>query len=236
MIRDFLHGAGLPFRALQLIAKTPRLLGLSFLCAALASLALVAATWLAWRGGGALADALISGDSGWAHAASLGVHVLLSVALFAVGALTLPNLILAPVQDPLSEATERALGDPATAPSGFIRGTLISLRHTLVRLALMLLGLAVLFPLNFVPVAGSALWFVLSTLWSAFWLSAEYLSGPMARHHRRFREVLGALKKRPGATFGFGLALWVLLWLPVVNCFLMPLAVVAGTLLYREAA
>ena len=50
------------------------------------------------------------------------------------------------------------------------------------------------------------------------------------------REVLATLKKRPGATFGFGLALWLLLWLPVVNCFLMPLAVVAGTLLYREAA
>jgi CysZ protein len=140
------------------------------------------------------------------------------------------------VQDPLSEATERALGDTTTAPSGFIRGTLIALRHTLVRLVLMLVGFAVLFPLNFIPAAGSVVWVVVSTLWSAFWLSAEYLSGPMARHHRRFREVLAALKKRPGATFGFGLALWLLLWLPVVNFFLMPLAVVAGTLLYREAA
>lgn len=215
--------------------KTPRLWGLSLLCAALASLALFAAAWLAWSGGGALAERLISGDSRWAHAASLGLHVLVALPLFAAGALTLPNLLLAPVQDPLSEATERALGDAASAPSGLLRGTLISLRHTLLRLALMVLGFAVLFPLNFVPVAGSVLWFVLSTLWSAFWLSAEYLSGPMARHHRRFREVLSALKKRPGVTFGFGLALWVLLWLPVVNCFLMPLAVVAGTLLYREA-
>ena len=236
MIRDFLHGAALLFRAFQLIAKTPRLLGLSLLCAALASVALLASGWLAWSGAGALASALISGDSGWAHAASVGLHLLLTIPLFAAGALTLPNLLLAPVQDPLSEATERALGETAVAPSGFVRGTLISLRHTLVRLALMLIGFAVLFPLNFIPAAGSVVWVVVSTLWSAFWLSAEYLSGPMARHHRRFREVLATLKKRPGATFGFGLALWLLLWLPVVNCFLMPLAVVAGTLLYREAA
>lgn len=226
----------LPFRALQLLLKTPRLLGLSLLCGALAFFALGFAGWAAWAGGGALAEKLITPDSGWAHAANVGLHVLLAIPLFAAGALTLPNLLLAPVQDPLSEATERALGATTPGPSGFVRGTLISLRHTLVRLALMLLGFAVLFPFNFIPGVGSVVWFVLSTLWSAFWLSVEYLSGPMARHHRRFREVLSVLKQRPGVTFGFGLALWVLLWLPIVNCFLMPLAVIAGTLLYREAA
>lgn len=235
MIRDFLHGLSLPFGALRLILKTPRLLALSLLCAALASIALVFSALAAWAGAGAIADKLISGDSGWANAGSAALHFLLAIPLFAAGALTFPNLILAPVQDPLSEATERALGGNTAAPSGFIRGTLISLRHTLVRLVLMLLGFAVLFPLNFVPGIGSVLWFIISTTWSAFWLSAEYLSGPMARHHRRFREVLSALKKRPGVTFGFGYALWVLLWLPVVNFFLMPIAVVAGTLLYREA-
>jgi CysZ protein len=30
-----------------------------------------------------------------------------------------------------------------------------------------------------------------------------------------------------------GAALYVVLWVPVLNCFLVPLAVVAGTLLFR---
>jgi CysZ protein len=32
---------------------------------------------------------------------------------------------------------------------------------------------------------------------------------------------------------GFGAAVYVLLWLPVLNLFFIPLAVVAGTLLFR---
>jgi hypothetical protein len=68
-------------------------------------------------GAGAIADKLISGDSGWANAGSAALHFLLSIPLFAAGALTLPNIILAPVQDPLSEATERALGGNSAAPS-----------------------------------------------------------------------------------------------------------------------
>ena len=68
MIRDFLHGLSLPFGALRLIFKTPRLLALSLLCAALASIALLFSAWAAWAGAGAIADQLISGDSGWASA------------------------------------------------------------------------------------------------------------------------------------------------------------------------
>ncbi len=231
---NFLHGLALPFSALRLIFKTPKLRGLTIICGLVASLTLVASAVGAWELGGVIAGHLISSDAGWKHAASVGLHVVLTVPLFALLALTLPNLVLSPLQDPLSEHTERTLGPYTPTDGGFVRGTLISLRHTLVRLALMLVGLAVLFPLNLVPGVGSLLWFALSTTWSAFWLAAEYLSGPMARHLHRFRDVLAALRATPARTFGFGYALTLLLWVPVLNVFLMPVAVVAGTLLYRE--
>jgi CysZ protein len=108
----------------------------------------------------------------------------------------------------------------------------VSVAHTLSRLALMAAGLAILLPLHLVPGIGSALWLVLSTLWSAFWLAAEQLSNPMARHLRPFGEVVATLANRPGLAMGFGGVLSVILWVPVVNFFLMPVAVVAGTLMY----
>jgi CysZ protein len=233
---DLFRGLALPLSAFALIVKTPKLLGLSLACAAVTSLTLVAVGWGAWTLGQWGAGQLFGAASGWQHAASLGLGLVFFVMLFVVGALTVPNLLLAPLQDPLSEATEVRCGDftsPPFSPGAALRGIVESLGHTLLRLALMAAGLVVLFPLNLVPGAGSVLWVVLSSVWSMFWIAAEHLSNPMARHLRPFRQVLGALRKRPLLSLGFGATLYVLLWVPVLNFFLMPVAVVAGTLLYR---
>jgi CysZ protein len=190
----------------------------------------------AWSLGQSLSEWMIGAPGGWRHAAAVGLGVVFFVLLFAVGALTLPNLLLAPLQDPLSEATEAKLGGFTAPPFSvglLVTGTLTALRHTLARLALMALGYAVLFPLNLIPVAGSVLYLVLSSVWAMFWLSVEHLSNPMARHLRPFRQVFGVLRRRLALSLGFGATLWVILWVPVLNFFLMPVAVVAGTLLYR---
>lgn len=236
---DLVRGLALPFRAFALIVRTPKLLGLSLLCALVTAVTLLGVGWGSWSLGQALADRLIGAEAGWQHAASIGLGALFFIILFAVGALTLPNLILSPLQDPLSEATEAKLGGFTAPPftvAHTLTGIFTSLRHTLARLVLMALGYVVLFPLNLIPAAGSVIYVVLSSLWAMFWLSVEHLSNPMARHLRPFRQVFGVLKKRIALSLGFGAALYVLLWVPVLNCFLMPVAVVAGTLLYRGLA
>lgn len=233
---DLLRGLWIPLRAFLLILRTPRLLLLSLLCAAVTALTLVGVGWASWALAQRGAGALLSADSGWQHAASIGLSVVFFVMLFVVGALTVPNLLLAPLQDPLSEATEVTCGDfesPPFSVGAVLRGIKESLSHTLVRLGLMALGLLVLFPLHLIPVAGSVLWVVLSSIWSMFWIAAEHLSNPMARHLRPFRQVLKSLRTRLPLALGFGAALYALLWVPVLNFFLMPVAVVAGTLLYR---
>lgn len=233
---DALRGLSLPLRAFGLIVRTPRLLLLSLACAAVTSLTLVAVGVGAWRLGHWGAGALLTADSGWQHAAAVGLGVVFFLVLFIVGALTVPNLLLAPLQDPLSEATEARCGGftpPPFSAGALLRGTLESLAHTLLRVLFMAAGFVVLFPLNLVPVAGNVLWVVLSSTWSMFWLAAEHLSNPMARHLRPFSEVVRTLRRRLPLALGFGAALWVLLWVPVVNFFLMPVAVVAGTLLFR---
>ncbi|MDP2276351.1 MAG: EI24 domain-containing protein [Archangium sp.] len=233
---DLLRGVSIPLRAFTLILRTPKLLMLSLACAAVTGLTLIGVAWGASGLAQRAADALISADSGWQHAASIGLSIVFFIMLFVVGALTVPNLLLAPLQDPLSEATEERCGDFTSPPfslSAITKGIIESLSHTLMRLSLMLLGLAVLFPLHFIPVAGSVSWVALSSIWSMFWIAAEHLSNPMARHLRPFKQVIAALRGRLPLALGFGAALYVLLWVPVLNFFLMPVAVVAGTLLFR---
>lgn len=234
---DLLRGFTLPVRAFVLIFRTPRLLVLSLLCAAVTSFTLIAVAFGAWRLGASLAERLIGAEAGWQHVASIGLGLVFALVLFVVGALTAPNLLLAPLQDPLSEATEVRCGDFTAPPFSMrllLRGTWEALWHTGLRLGFMLLGLVVLFPLNLIPGVGSAAWVAGSSVWTMFWLAVEHLSNPMARHLRPFSQVVTALRRRLLLSIGFGAALWLLLWLPVLNFFLMPVAVVAGTLLFRS--
>jgi CysZ protein len=183
------------------------------------------------------AQALV-GSGGTARevgAATLG-FVLFTLTFF-ITAVTVPNLVLAPLQDPLSEATDVCCGAFTPQPfsvAGLVRGTLEALAHTVLRVLTQLMGLAVLVPLNLIPVAGSALWLVLGSSWSAFCLAIEHLSNPMARHLYPFSQVITALRRRVLLALGFGGALSVLLWVPLLNAFLMPVAVVAGTLLFHS--
>jgi len=233
---DVLRGAALPLKAFALIFRTPRLFGWSLVAAAVTAATLVGLAVGLWPLAQHLADGLVGHDATWQRVTSMGLGVLFFAGAFVVGALTVPNVLLAPLQDPLSEATEVRCGDftpPPFSLPGLVRGTLESLAHTLLRVAFMALGFVVLWPLNLVPVAGGVAWLVLSSTWSMFWLAAEHLSNPMARHLHPFRQVVRALRQRLALALGFGAALWVLLWVPVLNFFLMPVAVVAGTLLYR---
>jgi CysZ protein len=143
---------------------------------------------------------------------------------------------LAPLQDPLSTATEAACGDFAAPPfslARIVRETGIALGHTATRVLLLLAGQAVLLLLNLIPGAGHVAWIVASTLWTMAWLAVEYLDSPMTRHRYTFRDVRRVVWKRLTLSLGFGAALYILLWIPILNFFLIPLAVVGGTLLFR---
>lgn len=234
--QDLTTGFGLVFRALRLIVATPKLLRLSLLCALVTAAVLIAGAVFLWPRAHLWATQLI-GAQGWREVAAFALGLVIFVVAYATCALTLPNLLLAPLQDPLSEVTESAVSDFSPPPftvAAFLRGVWLSLSHTCLRLLLMVLGLALLSPLHFIPVVGSVLWSVVGAVWSSFIIAIEYLSNPMARNFYPFKQVVSALSGRKRLALGFGLGLWLLLWVPVLNSFLVPLAVVAGTLLYRS--
>lgn len=225
---DLWSGLLLVPRAVGLVVRTPRLLGWSALAAAVTAVALAGVGGLAWHLAGTWSTGWVSAP--WARTA---LQLVLFPLLFSAGALTAPNLLLAPLADPLSGSASVACGRPGPPATPLVAATALALRHTLGRLGVVLLGTALLFLLNLVPAVGGGLWVALSTLWSAFWLAVEHLSTPMALRSHPLGEVVGVLRDRLGLALGLGLGLSALLWVPVVNCLLWPVAVVAGTLLFE---
>ncbi len=235
-LSDMWVGFSLPMRAFTLIRQNRKLQRLSALCSAVTFVTLTGwVALLSTQFGGWLHWLWTKPDSWYGQALWYLVGVLTFVVLLAAGASALPLLLLAPLQDPLSEATEELLGEgaaPGFSVQGLARGTYAALRHTFGRVLILLLGYAVFFPLHFIPGAGSVVSTVLSTSWTIWWLAGEYLSAPMARHLYRFRDVRKAMGQRTALMLGFGGALFLLLWVPILNFFLIPIATVGGTLLY----
>jgi CysZ protein len=224
---DFFVGLTLPLEAARTMTRSGRLMLFGLFSSVVTCAALVG-IWLVAHH---LATRWV-GEGGWRTAASFA----LAVMLWVIGALTVPPLVLAPLQDPISEATEAQCGGyqaPAFSLGRLFRSALTSIAHTGSRLSFMLAGFLVLLPLNAVPGVGSAVYGVLSSGWAMWWLAAEYLSGPMARHLLPFRDVIRTMRAHLAVSLGFGLSLYVLLWVPILNFFLVPLAVVGGTLLFR---
>jgi CysZ protein len=234
---DFFQGLALLPRSWGLIFRTPRLLGLSALCALVTLVALGALAVLLGTYTPELLGWLWTRPEAWYGRVLWYVLLaLMFLVLLVVGANVVLPLVLAPLQDPLSERTEELCGNYTSPPfqlGSFLQGLVTSVAHTLARVFFLLLGLAVLFPLNLLPVVGNMAWTVLGTLWTMLWLAGEHLAAPMTRHGYSFAEVRRALRGRWLLCLGFGAGVFVLLWVPILNSFFLPVAVVGGTLLYR---
>lgn len=236
-LSDFAAGLVLPFRGAAMIFRSGKLFGWSALSGLVTLVALVAVFWISFASANDLVNLVFTKPDAWYGQALWYFVVSLTIGvLVVIGANLVPPILLAPLQDPISETTEELLGNYTSPPFSvprMIKGASVSIGHTLARIVFLVLGHAVIFPLHFIPVAGSIAWGVIASLWSMAWIAAEYLDGPMARHLYRFSEVRQTLMKRKALALGFGAAVYVMLWIPVINFFFIPTAVVAGTLLFR---
>lgn len=234
---DFFQGLALPFAATRLIFRSKKLFVLSAISSLVTLASLGAIVWALARWTRPLVSSVwATPDTWYGQAAWYLVLGLTFVLLLVVGANTVPVLLLSPLQDPMSEATEELCGGldrERVSVAGTARQLVTSAGHNLARIGELLVGNALLFALNFIPGVGSTVWAVVAPLWTMGWLAVEYLDGPMARHLYPFRQVRRAVMERLPLCLGFGAAVYILLWIPVLNFFFIPVAVVGGTLLYR---
>jgi len=234
--RDLLQGFSLPFTALGLVFRSRRLLGLTALSSFVTAASLIGLLVGVFRWAPKLTNWMWSRPNDVLIVFWTALLVVVFLLMLVVGASTVPVLLLAPLQDPISEATEALCGGfdpPPFRAAELVRQTVAAVAHTLARIFWLLLGHAALLALNLIPAVGQLAWSVSAPLWTMAWVAAEYLDGPMTRHGYPFSAVRRVVWGRLGLCMGFGAAVYLILWVPILNFFFIPIAVIGGTLLYR---
>jgi len=159
--------------------------------------------------------------------------VLVFFTFSAVGA-----LISSPFNDILSEKTERIITEDEREElfslRGFLDDSLLIFKNQLKSVGLFAGGMLLLFALNLVPGVGPLLYAILSAGWIAFFLVVEYTGYIVARRRLSFREHRRLIAGRSMMMAGLGLALLLILAVPLLQFVMIPLGVVAGTRVVLE--
>jgi CysZ protein len=233
----FFQALFLPLEAWRVIrgdAGLRRLARVSAFVSALCFAGLIVGLWFAAP---SLVSLLWTKPAGWTVIFWDLAAALLFVIGFVVSAQTVPVIVLAPLSERLSIQTERSLGktDDGGGLVRFVAETGRSIRKAILRVTVFAVGHACLLLLWIVPGYGQAAWSAAVFLWSALWLAFEYVDITANRHGLGFRAVIRFLRARPGQALGLGAAIYLLLWVPFLNVFFVPLAVVSAALLFTRA-
>ena len=242
---QFVAGMLYPFRALAFMQRHRlwRAAAVPLAVNAALLLGLTALTWaqvLPLLNRAEASAALMAGD---APVIALGVGFLkwmawlfllpVALALATVATILLGQVIASPFLDVLSERVEVLRSGGQEAPSG-LRRCLYSLSMAVADALWSVLYLALFYLpsllVGWVPGVGVAL----SMLCAALFLAHEFVGLSMTRHFVSYRQRWRAVLRNRWICGGFGLVAAVLWAVPGLNLLLLPLAAVAGTLLFCD--
>ncbi|MDB3935902.1 sulfate transporter CysZ [Granulosicoccus sp.] len=147
------------------------------------------------------------------------------------------NLIGAPFNGLLAERVEAHLTGEITetAPGwlSMIKSIPRLMGSEISKLLYLLICIVPLLILQFIPLINLIAPFLLF-LFGAWMFALEYMDYPMGAHGALFRDVRHALRKRRRAAYGFGSCVALISTVPIINLFIMPVAVAGATALYVD--
>ena len=239
---DFLFGFTYPFRSLRFFFSHPKLIAYSITPMLInlivyGSVFILSYRWLIgsigrWVG----ADQTDAGF--WIEALHIVLIILSFVLLLFICYLlfvVLGGLITAPFNEEISQRVEEIVTQGAIQHKmGFWEDAYISIKGEAEKIVFYLIILFLIFLLNFVPIVGNFFSVVIGTIFSFFYNALDFLDYPMTRKKMKFREKLKVTRSGKMLTYGFGCTAFLLMFLPIVNVFMKPILVVAGTSLYYE--
>jgi CysZ protein len=145
------------------------------------------------------------------------------------------GLVTAPFNEKISQHIETTVtGTDADPHLGLITDIYVSVKAEIQKLVFYFGVLLIIFLMNLVPAIGSVISFALGLLFSFYYNALDFLDYPMTRRQIRFGQKLRATNKGRMLTYGFGCMAFLMMFLPVVNVFMKPILVAAGTSLYFE--
>ncbi|MBI2895280.1 MAG: EI24 domain-containing protein [Deltaproteobacteria bacterium] len=246
-MRRFFRGMRYPFGGMSFVLRTPSVykLALPIVLCAILILGFVLVAGIRWGGG--LIDAVWATperEGFWGGVLSVlhGLYAFVFAAgLVVIGYyvwMALTALVTAPLKDLLSEKIETMRtgreGPPLSLPA-LVSEVGRTLRVEGGKLAVYV---ALMFPLwvaSFaIPWLGQLLLTVVGWYFTAVYLCFDFLDWPMSRRGWGFRHRFGQIRRNQALSLGFGTSCWLLLFVPIVNVFLVPGAVAGGTNLFVD--
>ena len=229
--KNFVQGAALPVQAIRLIFSRSQLIFWSAIPIAIT--ALVYYLLIGYLQG--LAQTFLQASLhtlGWADWIIQSIVFITTIAVWIFAAVTFSfaaALLASPFNDILAERAEEHTSPPLekVESKGFshhVRVARIDLAKTFFTLGASLLALVVCW----IPVINFAAFLSVTLL-----MTFQYVSYPQTR--RRIGLFQGLLLKHHfAASLGLGLTLTFLFSLPIISLFVLPVAVVSGTLLFAQ--
>lgn len=240
-MKDFLFGFTYPFRSLKFFFTHKKLIKYS-IAPMLINLLIYGSVFIfsyKWLMG--LLDTWLGIENTEAgfwlkflHTALLIIGFLLMLFVCYLLFTILGNIVTAPFNEEISQRVEEIVSGNEEHNMGFWEDAYISIKGEIQKLTFYLLILFLIFLLNAVPVAGSVLSAVIGVIFSCFYNALDFLDYPMTRKKMRFRDKLKVTRKGKLVTYGFGFTAFLLMFLPVINVFMKPILVAAGTALFYE--
>ncbi len=142
------------------------------------------------------------------------------------------NVIAAPFNAIMSEKLEEMLtGRPVNSGVSLQQLIIDSIKSQLGKLVYIAVWSVGLFVVGFIPLLNLVspfLWFI----FGAWLMTLEYMDYPMGNHDLTFQQQKDAIKQRSGLALGFGGMVMVLTSIPLVNFFVIPVAVAGATVMW----
>jgi CysZ protein len=245
--RDFFRGLLYPLRGLVILRRHPGMARYWLPPIVLTLVALIASIALASHYYDR-ALALIWSEpshSDWQDSLLLALYWVVRASAFVIGiglsmlvTVVLANLLAAPFNDALSEAVEEVETGKQAPPFSLAKTLRDVGRSVGLELVKLCIYLAVMGPLLvaswLLPGVGQALYLVFATLFSWLYFAIDYVDWPASRRGLGWRARFGLLRTRPFLMLGFGFAVAVCLFVPLLNVCFMPFAVAGGTRLFLD--
>ena len=194
--------------------------------------------WLAKSQFDALMSQMLSWLPGWLSWLEYLLWPLFAIVIFIAvyySFTLVANLIAAPFNSVLAERVEKKLNGETLPEFKGYKALLVSLAKSLSsetkKILYMLKWMPVLLLISVIPVVNFIAPFAWG-LYGAWMLSLQYTDYAMANHELFFKDEISLLRKNRAVALGFGGMLTVMMMIPVVNFFVMPVGVAGGTRLW----
>jgi len=165
------------------------------------------------------------------------LFVIISLAIIFFCFTIVANLIAAPFNGFLAEAVESKLSNTALMDTGGLKAipseiikAVKSESRKFIYFIIRAIPLLLLFFIPVAQVAAPFLWI----LFGSWMLTLEYMDYPMGNHGIVFQEQRKIMITKKKRTFGFGLGVMLITFIPVINFIAMPVAVAGASKMWVD--